>query len=353
MVSLEELGWSAVFSDQLSPEEREATEGGAPSLVIARVSFISRDRPQLVGPGLPDGPIGLLPGHLFDLEDPFLVGDWVLADPTPDPPLVVRRLDRTSTLRRRSPAGGVQGVAANLDLALICTAHGRELNLRRVERWLTICAEADVPALILLTKADADLDVSEDLALVGALPGAEVLPVSGVDGSGLEEVRRRLLPRSTVGMLGSSGVGKSTLLNALCGEEVQATGAVRESDEKGRHTTSARTLHRLPGGALLMDNPGVREVGLIDLEGLDEIFPEVGAVLGTCQFRDCGHESEPGCALRDAVENGDIAPVRFRAWMKLQEEAREEQALEEKRQALIAKRKGRHGKRRGPRKRKR
>lgn len=316
------------------------------------MGFISRDRPQLLGPALPEAPIGLLPGPLFDPEDPVLVGDWVLADRDREPPLVLRVLARTRTLRRRSPAGGVQGVVANVDLALVCTAHGHELNLRRVERWLAICAEAGVPALVLLTKADAAVDVAEDVALLEALPGARVLPLSAVDGLGLEALRGHLRAGLTAALLGSSGVGKSTLLNALLGEEVQETSAVRASDDKGRHTTTARTLHLLPGGACLVDNPGVREVGLVDTEGLGATFPEIDELLGGCQFRDCGHDTEPGCVLQSALTSGELDGARFRAWQKLEEEAREELEEQARREALLEKRRGR-GKRRGPKRRKR
>ena len=308
-------GLSEFFADQLDADTRAALADPEDPLELTRVAFVSRDRVRLLG--VSDmGQLGLV----FDPEDPTVVGDWVLVDTGQDPPLVRRRLDRTGVLRRRKPLGGVQPVAANLDLALVCTAMGEELNLRRVERWLALCAEAAVPALVVLTKADPDRDAATALACLRET-GAEVIAVSGLYGTGVAGIRARLAPGQTATLLGSSGVGKSTLLNALFEAEAQETGGVRRGDEKGRHTTTARSLHALPGGAFLVDNPGVREVGLVDPGGVTTSFPEIDALMGTCRYRDCRHGGEDGCALQAAVASGAIDPDRLSAWKHLQSEA--------------------------------
>ena len=186
------------------------------------------------------------------------MGDWVLVDSAADPPLLVRRLGARTVLRRRDPEGGSQPVAANLDVALICTALGHELSVRRVERWCVLCAEAGIQAVVVVTKADGDVEVGPALEALSVLQGVPVLPVSGLERRGLDAVRE-VLPAGALGaLLGSSGVGKSTLINALLQTEAQATGAVQETDDRGRHTTTAH-LFGLPWGAFLIDNPGTRE----------------------------------------------------------------------------------------------
>jgi len=309
-------GFTQFFLGQLAVDELQAALDSEHPLCPARVCFVSRDRVRLLG--VPT--MAQLSGAVFDPEDPTVVGDWVLADTTLDPPIVTRRLDRTGVLRRRKPTGGVQPVAANLDLAMVCTAMGGDLNVRRVERWLALCAEASVPALVVLTKADPGQDPTADLASLRAT-GADAVAVSALHGIGIDEIRGHLEPGQTATLLGSSGVGKSTLVNALLGELTQVTGGVRVGDDKGRHTTTARSLHALPGGAFLVDNPGVREVGLVDPSGVTVSFPEIDALLGTCRYRGCGHNGDEGCALDAAVVAGSLDPTRLDAWRKLEAEA--------------------------------
>lgn len=312
-------GFTPFFLGQLDIDELEAALDPAHPLTPARVSFVSRDRVRLLGVT----EMAQLAGAVFDPEDPTVVGDWVLADTALDPPIVTRRLRRAGVLRRRKPTGGVQPVAANLDLALICTAMGGDLNVRRVERWLALCAEAGVPALVVLTKVDPGADPTAELAALGAT-GAEAVPVSALHGVGIDGIRARLTRGQTATLLGSSGVGKSTLVNALLGDAAQETGGVRVGDDKGRHTTTARSLHALPGGAFLVDNPGVREVGLVDPGGVTVSFPEIESLLGACRYRGCRHQGDEGCALDAAVAQGAVTPERLAAWRKLEAEAAHE-----------------------------
>ncbi len=308
-------GFTQFFLGQLDFDELAAALDPAAPLQPARVSFLSRDRVRLLGV---EG-MALL-GTVFDPSDPTVVGDWVLVDRSGDPPLVTRRLRRTGVLRRRKPTGGIQPVAANLDLALICTAMGGELNVRRVERWLAVCAEADVSPLIVLNKADPGRDPTADVTALQAT-GADVIAVSALHGTGIPQIRSRLMPGQTATLLGSSGVGKSTLVNALLGVDAQATGSVRVGDDKGRHTTTARSLHAMPGNAFLIDNPGVREVGLVAAGGVTDSFPEIESLLGTCRYRGCRHRGEDGCALDAAVAAGTLDAARLAAWRVLQTEA--------------------------------
>lgn len=309
-------GFTQFFLGQLDFDELQAALDPEHPLTPARVSFVSRDRVRLLGVTK----MAQLSGAVFDPEDPTVVGDWVLADATLDPPIVTRRLRRTGVLRRRKPTGGVQPVAANLDLAMICTAMGGDLNVRRVERWLALCADAGVAALVVLTKADPDQDPTADLAALRTT-GTDAVAVSALHGMGVDGIRARLGPGQTATLLGSSGVGKSTLVNALLGVMAQETGGVRVGDDKGRHTTTARSLHALPGGAFLVDNPGVREVGLVDPGGVTTTFPEIEQLLGRCRYRGCGHKGEEGCALDIALAEGTLDPGRLAAWRKLEAEA--------------------------------
>lgn len=314
------LGLSPFFLSQLDPDVLAGVFDPAAPLRPGRLCFLSRDRGLVLqGPG-PAQPV-LLPARLIDPDDPLLVGDWVVVDSAPphDPPVVRHRLRRSSLLRRRAPGGGIQPMAANVDLALVCTALGADLSVRRAERWLALCHEAGIPALVVLTKADPGVSLDAARAAFAALD-TELLAVSALHGTGLSALRERLAGQ-TATLLGSSGVGKTTLRNALCDDPGEATAAVRPGDDKGRHTTTARRLWRLASGGLLVDNPGVREVGLVDEEGVAEVFPEIEALLGGCRWRDCGHGGDAGCAVDEALAAGTVSPERVAAWRQLQREA--------------------------------
>ncbi len=253
---------------------------------------------------------------------PPVTGDWVALD---DGDAIAAVLTRRGTLVRRhaGTATTAQTLAANLELALVVEPLPAP-NLRRAERFVALAAAGDVPAVLVLTKRDLDPEDGAAAAqLARALGLADALAVDGLAGDGLAPVRALLAPGSTAVLLGPSGAGKSTLANALLGSARQATGAVRAHDGRGRHTTVTRELLPLPGGALLIDTPGVREVGLWD--GAGDAFGEIDALAADCRFPDCAHESEPACAVRDAVE-----PERLAAWRKL---AREQAWVDDRRAA--------------------
>lgn len=259
-----------------------------------------------------------------------VTGDWVAAlAGAADGALLIQAIAprRTAFVRRAAgTANGVQVVAANVDVALIILSLNADFNLRRLERYLAATHESGAAAVVVLTKADASLDVADRVAAAQSVAvGAPVIAVSAMTGQGMKALKDQLEPGRTAVLLGSSGVGKSTLVNALAGEERMATAAIRASDEKGRHTTSRRQLIRLPSGALILDTPGMRELGLVDAEaGVATVFAgmeaDVDAVAAHCRFRDCRHEREPGCAVTAALADGRLDPARFESWRKLQRE---------------------------------
>lgn len=255
-------------------------------------------------------------------------GDWVALDgpPAPGRTAVIRGLLRRRTLFSRAGAGRearLQVVAANVDLVLAVCGLDADFNLNRIERYLTRVAASGARALVVLSKADLASDPEAQVREVEArMPGAAAVACSARRGDGIAELRARLAPGDTAALVGSSGAGKSTLVNALAGAEAMATGEVRARDGRGRHVTTRRQLVALPGGGLLLDTPGMRELQLAGEEGLGSVFEEVAALAAGCRFGDCGHEGEPGCAVRGAVATGALAADRLEHFLRLGREAR-------------------------------
>jgi ribosome small subunit-dependent GTPase A len=303
------LGWTPGRAAELPP-------GGVP----ARVSRVDRGRLRVL---TAEGERRVVPAaSLHDDSGPagVAVGDWVALRGE----LAVAVLPRTSVFVR-SVAGrtsAAQVVAANLDVVLVVDALIGVTRVRRVERYLAVAWSSGATPVVVLTKADLCDDVAATVAAVreDAL-GVDVLPVSSVTGEGVDAVRALLGPGRTAAMVGPSGVGKSSLANALAGRPLAATREIRD-DGRGRHTTTARELHLLPEGGLLVDTPGMRELGLYDdAEGVETAYADVAELAAGCRFRDCDHRTEPGCAVAAAIDDGRLDPSRFNGWRKLQAEA--------------------------------
>ncbi|MDR2551544.1 MAG: ribosome small subunit-dependent GTPase A [Treponema sp.] len=257
------------------------------------------------------------------------VGDWVMIDRTDDrsgSAVIHQVLPRTSVFSRQAAgsAGGPQIIAANIDLLFICTSLNADFNLRRIERYVTAAWESMAVPVILLTKADLCDDVRgkrDEIAAVA--PGVDTV-VSSVEHSGehsggLDEIRGYIRPGKTIAFIGSSGVGKSTLINRLAGRELLATGKIREDDDRGRHTTTRRELILLPGGGLVIDTPGMRELQIYTGD-LSKTFEDIEDLAAECKFGNCSHGAEPGCAVREAIEKGTLPAKRFESYQKLKRE---------------------------------
>lgn len=254
---------------------------------------------------------------------PPVVGDWVVLDRTHTP---VATLPRDSLLRRRAAGTGEkeQAMAANVDLVLVVCGLDRPVRGGRIQRTITIALDAGAESLVVLTKADkVEPEVAAEAEMIAAEvdPDLEVVTLSAKGGWGIDDLLERVGQR-TVALIGESGAGKSTLVNALMAGEVAEEGDVRKGDSKGRHTTTHRELHLLDGGGILVDTPGIREVGIwTDTEAVAESFPDIDELADHCRFRDCAHQAEPGCAVRKAVADGGLAPERLEAWRALDAEA--------------------------------
>lgn len=270
-----------------------------------------------------------LAGRLRDGLAPHdrpVVGDWVAvaARPHEGAGTIQAVLPRRTAFARKTAgqASEAQVVAANIDVVFIVSSLNEDLNPRRLERYLTLAWESGARPVIVLTKSDLCDDVPAVVAEVESIAfGVNVLAVTTLTGTGTAEVRGHLAPGVTAALLGSSGVGKSSLVNALAGREILATGGIREDDGRGRHTTTRRQLVVLPDGGLVIDTPGMRELQLWGVDdGLDDTFTDVAELSARCRFTDCAHRTEPGCAVLAALANGELASARWEGYLRLQRE---------------------------------
>ena len=294
--------------------------------IPARVTAVHKERYEIVcGHGITHARLKTKE-YFVETRDFPTVGDFVMVNYIENgDSRILATLPRRTFFSRREP-GPIpkdQAVAANFDYVFIMQSLNQDFNPKRLERYLTLSWQSGATPVVLLTKADLVEDHWDHLTQVERVAaGINVHVVSAHTGQGLDRLGAYLQPGKTVVFLGSSGVGKSSLVNALAGEEIMAVSAIREDDSKGRHTTTHRQLIRLQSGVLIIDTPGMRELGMWDVsEGLADAFSDVDAFLGRCRFSDCKHESEPGCAVKAAIAAGELDLSRWESYQKLREEA--------------------------------
>lgn len=320
MNSLESLGWRNFFQSQLDVDC---------AWLPARVLSVHRGRIEVAHA---NGQQTLaLSGNSARLA--ITIGDWVLVEP--EGPSVRARLERFGVFQRKAAGitGEVQLIAANVDNLFIVTSANRDFNIARLERYLAIAQDAGAYPVIVITKADTADSVEEFVAAASRLStGVLVEALDARDPGAVEVLRPWCAAGQTVALLGSSGVGKSTLVNTLA-RAGQSTTSVREDDDRGRHTTTSRSMHRLPHGGWLIDTPGMRELQLVDIgAALDSVFADVADLAGQCRFVDCSHEAEPGCAVQAAIEDGALGLDRLRRYRKLKlEDRRNSETVAERR----------------------
>ncbi len=319
MTWLRTYGWNAHFEEAFGAL-------GAEGLEPARIIEEQRGMYRIVASA---GELRAeIAGRLRQLGagDQPAVGDWVAiqADPGAGGIIIRQVLERQSKISRRGAGRALreQVLAANLDIVFMVTSCNEDFNPRRIERYLTMIWESGASPVVLLNKTDLADDPQELVALAEAVTlGAPVHGVSAKRDTGLDPLSPYLRPGSTLALLGSSGVGKSTILNRLLGREEQAVQEVREDDARGRHTTRSRQLFLLPGGALVLDTPGLREIALwVTDSGLEQAFADIEQLTRDCRFQDCVHRSEPDCAVTAAVERGALAGARLASYNKLRKE---------------------------------
>ncbi len=315
------FGWDVAF-------EESAAEHRAEGRGFGRVAVENREQ-YIILTTTGERPAEVSGRFMFESDSPAeypKVGDWVAVsdDPSWESAIIHAVLPRRTRLSRRVAGKKTeeQVLAANIDVIFLVQGLDFDFNLRRLERQLVMARRSGAEAVVLLNKAD----LRPDAALLveqarGSAPDLEILAVSALTPGGLDELRRRLLPKKTHIFLGSSGVGKSTIINALAGTDLLAVAPVREDDSRGRHTTTRRELILLPGGALLVDTPGVREFQLWEADGaVEDVFSDIAALASGCRYADCVHVNEAGCAVREAVETGQLSAGRYESYLKLRKE---------------------------------
>jgi len=324
MVKLEILGFDDYFRKNLDAEKLEYS---SPSRVVT----MSREQ-YVVSCGQGDIPAEITGKLRFSAtgpEDLPAVGDWVYAQifDRGDFAVIHDILPRRNSLKRKMPGKKVdhQIIGANIDTAFLVQSLDHDYNPRRLERYLVAIVDACIEPVVLLSKEDllTDVELGEIQEQISSMfPGIDIISFSSLDSESVGKIRNKMMPGKTYCLLGSSGVGKTTLLNCLTGEGSFSTQEVRKKDSKGRHTTTRRQLIILPDGAILVDNPGMREFANIGVsDGIDRTFEDISQMANLCRFRDCTHTTEKGCAILEAVESGEISKERYENFIKIRREA--------------------------------
>lgn len=296
--------------------------------ITARITAAYRDRYEIVceyGIGFAK----LKSSEYYGGDELFpTTGDFVLLDWQDNgESRILKTLPRRTYFSRLDPSSSghaEQAVAANFDYVFILQSLNNDFNPRRLERYLTLAWQSGATPAVILTKCDLVEDYTEQIEKAESLSvGVEVFAVSAVSGYGIDKLTDYLQPKKTIVFLGSSGVGKSSLVNAIAGEEIMTTGNIREEDSRGRHTTTHRQLVMLKSGAMIIDTPGMRELGMWDVsDGIWQSFSDVEQYFGSCKFRDCSHQSEPGCAVKAAIMSGELPHERWESYNRLKSEAK-------------------------------
>ncbi|WHX25255.1 ribosome small subunit-dependent GTPase A [Virgibacillus halodenitrificans] len=332
MSKLNKIGWDFSYLDV--DEER-----------IARVVTVQKNRYRVSDGGSDflahvSGKFRMNTSQSLDFPS---VGDWVIVDKLPQEQkaVILEILPRKSQFIRQAAGGKTEAqvVGANIDTVFIVNSLNQDLNLRRMERYILSAYDSGASPVIILTKKDecTEEEIRENVAVVeGIAFGIPILTISSLTGDGISELLDNYLPSGKTGaLLGSSGVGKSTLVNKLMNAEVQETKSIREADSKGRHTTTHREMFFLPNGALLIDTPGMRELQLWEGEAvLDTAFQDIETLEEECRFADCSHRTEPGCRIKEALDSGELSTERFESYRKLQRELAYEKRKQNKKSML-------------------
>lgn len=330
-INLENYGYTVEYKTRF-----EALCDAETELVPARVLEVQKEMYTIVSAFGENK--ARLKGSLFyhdKLDSVYpVVGDFVAIKPNPSgEDIIYQVLERKSKFSRLDSFNNKeQMVVSNFDYVFIMASLNKDFNLKRIERYLTITWQSGALPVILLTKADLCEEYSDQVSQIEQnAVGVPVIPVSSVTGEGLEQVAEFLKPQKTVVFLGSSGVGKSSLANAVAHQSVMKVNDIREDDSKGRHTTTFRHLMLLENGAMIIDTPGMRELGMWTVsEGLETVYSDIEALASRCRFADCTHDSEPGCAVKAAIASGELPVERFHHYLKLLREARFAESKENK-----------------------
>lgn len=322
-MDLKELGWNEFL-------EKHFNEIKTDGIFPARISRVQRERYWIycsAGELKAEIP-GKFRFKAVSVSDFPVVGDWVTAKIRPEDDLAIIEsvLPRFSKFSRKVAwhKTDEQVLAANVDIIFIVNGLDNDYNVRRIERYLALVRESNAEPVIVLNKTDMCSDVQEKIEEVRSVSsGVNLLTLSALNHEGIEEIKKYIKKGTTAAFIGSSGVGKSTIINCLLGREKQKVGAVRESDSHGRHITTSRELIMLPGAGNVIDNPGLREIQIwAEESNLDEAFDDIKALAINCKYKDCSHTNEPGCAVRYAMETGGLDDKRFQSYVKLKKEVR-------------------------------